>query len=72
VWYFSRDDSARRLRALADQKCWTEVVYTTLDDGSRSYLSGHDRIVLYRIDGDYIVHSKYMLIEGTYAGLKDT
>jgi phosphatidylserine/phosphatidylglycerophosphate/cardiolipin synthase-like enzyme len=72
MWYFSRDDIGRRLRALADQKCWIEVVYTTLDEGSRSHLSGHDRIVLYQIDGDYIVHSKYMLIEGTYAGQKDT
>jgi len=72
MWYFSRDDIARRLRALADQKCWIEVVYTTLDAGSAGYLSGHDRIVLYQISGNYIVHSKYMLIEGTYAGQKDT
>ncbi|MEV4755967.1 phospholipase D-like domain-containing protein [Micromonospora sp. NPDC049559] len=72
MWYFSRDGIARKLRELADQKCWIEVVYTTLDAGSLSYLSGHDRIVLYHIDGDYIVHSKYMLIEGTYAGKKDS
>jgi phosphatidylserine/phosphatidylglycerophosphate/cardiolipin synthase-like enzyme len=73
MWYFSRDDIARRLRALADDKCWVEVVYTTMDAGSKSHLTGHDRIVLYQIDdGTYIVHSKYMLIEGTYAGQKDT
>ena len=73
MWYFSRDDIARRLRALADDKCWIEVVYTTMDAGSKGHLSGHDRIVLYQIDdGTYIVHSKYMLIEGTYAGQKDT
>ncbi|GAB3456491.1 phospholipase D-like domain-containing protein [Actinophytocola sediminis] len=72
MWYFSRDDIARRLRALADQKCWIEVVYTTLDAGSRGHLTGHDRIVLYQLDGDHIVHSKYLLIEGTYAGEQDT
>jgi phosphatidylserine/phosphatidylglycerophosphate/cardiolipin synthase-like enzyme len=73
MWYFSRDDIARKLRELADQKCWIEVVYTTMDAGSRGHLAGHDRIVLYRIDdGTYIIHSKYMLIEGTYAKLKDT
>ncbi|MBP2322723.1 phosphatidylserine/phosphatidylglycerophosphate/cardiolipin synthase-like enzyme [Kibdelosporangium banguiense] len=72
MWYFSRDDIARKLRQLADQKCWIEIVYTTLDDGSRGHLTGHDRIVLYQISGNYEVHSKYMLIEGTYAGKKDT
>ncbi|MET0233243.1 MAG: phospholipase D-like domain-containing protein, partial [Kibdelosporangium sp.] len=72
MWYFSRDDIARKLRELADKKCWVEVVYTTLDAGSKGHLSGHDRIVLYQIDGTYEVHSKYMLIEGTYAGKKDT
>ncbi len=73
MWYFSRDNIARKLRELADRKCWIEVVYTTMDDGSRSYLSGHDRIVLYRIDdGTHIVHSKYLLVEGTYAGVKDS
>jgi phosphatidylserine/phosphatidylglycerophosphate/cardiolipin synthase-like enzyme len=72
MWYFSRDDIARKLRQLADQKCWIEVVHTTLDAGSRGHLAGHDRIVLYQIAGTYEVHSKYMLIEGTYAGKKDT
>jgi phosphatidylserine/phosphatidylglycerophosphate/cardiolipin synthase-like enzyme len=72
MWYFSRDDIARKLRQLADQKCWIEVVYTTLDAGSRGHLAGHDRIVLYQISGTYEVHSKYMLIEGTYAGKKDS
>jgi HKD family nuclease len=72
MWYFSRDDIARKLRDLANQKCWIEVVYTTLDAGSKSYLTGNDRIVLYQISGAHEVHSKYMLIEGTYAGVKDS
>ncbi|MGI5152813.1 hypothetical protein ACQEVC_41615 [Plantactinospora sp. CA-294935] len=25
-----------------------------------------------RISGDYIAHSKYMMIEGTYAGVRDS
>ncbi|MFD9890476.1 phosphatidylserine/phosphatidylglycerophosphate/cardiolipin synthase family protein [Amycolatopsis sp. NPDC059027] len=72
MWSFSRDDIARKLRQLADRKCWVEVVYTTLDAGSRGHLAGHDRIKLYQISGQHEVHSKYMLIEGTYAGQKDT
>ncbi|HWO64731.1 MAG TPA: phospholipase D-like domain-containing protein [Umezawaea sp.] len=72
MWYFSRDDIARKLRDLANKKCWIEVVYTNLDDGSRSYLTGNDRIVLYKIAGDHEVHSKYMLIEGTYVDKKDS
>lgn len=72
MWYFSRDNIAKTLRALADQKCWVEVVYTTMDSGVMSYLSGHDRIVLYHMPDPWIIHSKYMLIEGTYAGQRDT
>ncbi|MBE1491421.1 phospholipase D-like domain-containing protein [Plantactinospora soyae] len=72
MWYFSRNGIAEELRALADQKCWIEVVYTTMDADVLSILSGHPRIVLYRIGGDHIVHSKYMLIEGTYAGTRNS
>ncbi|MFD2765524.1 phospholipase D-like domain-containing protein [Micromonospora eburnea] len=72
MWYFSRNAIASKLRELADRKCWVEVVYTEMDSDVRSILGGHDRIKLYRISGTNIVHSKYMLIEGTYAGLRDT
>ncbi|MFF0821275.1 phosphatidylserine/phosphatidylglycerophosphate/cardiolipin synthase family protein [Micromonospora haikouensis] len=72
MWHFSRNPIATKLRELADQKCWVEVVYTETDTDVRNILSGHDRIKLYQITGDYIVHSKYMLIEGTYDGQKDT
>ncbi|MFI6161792.1 phosphatidylserine/phosphatidylglycerophosphate/cardiolipin synthase family protein [Micromonospora haikouensis] len=72
MWHFSRNPIATKLRELADQKCWVEVVYTETDTDVRNILSGHDRIKLYQITGDYIVHSKYMLIEGTYDGQRDT
>lgn len=72
MWYFSRNPIATKLRQLADQKCWVDIVYTTMDADVRGILDGHARIKLYRISGDHIVHSKYMLIEGTYAGKKDT
>lgn len=72
MWYFSRNGIARKLRELADRKCWVDVVYTNMDADVRSILGGHSRIKLYRISGDHIVHSKYMLIEGTYAGKRNT
>jgi HKD family nuclease len=72
MWYFSRNGIAEELRSLADRKCWIEVVYTTMDADVLGILSGHPRIVLYRISGDHIVHSKYMLIEGTYAGTRNS
>ncbi|GAA3435156.1 phospholipase D-like domain-containing protein [Kutzneria kofuensis] len=72
MWDFTRDNIARELRALADRKCWIEIAYTGMDAGTLGYLSGHDRIKLHQIDGTYIVHSKYMLIEGTYAGERDS
>ncbi|MFB9904767.1 phospholipase D-like domain-containing protein [Allokutzneria oryzae] len=72
MWSFSRDDIARKLRELATKKCWVEVVYTELDAGSLDHLRGHDRIVLKQIPGDFVVHSKYLLIEGTYAGKKNS
>ncbi|MGY3517532.1 phospholipase D-like domain-containing protein [Micromonospora sp. PTRAS2] len=72
MWHFSRNPIATKLHELADQKCWVEVVYTETDTDVRNILSGHDRIKLYQITGDYIVHSKYMLIEGTYDGQRDT
>lgn len=76
MWYFSRDDIARKLRELADKKCWIDVIYTTIDDGSKGHLINHSRIALYQFPENagnpYVIHSKYMAIEGTYAGEKDT
>ncbi|SCE76675.1 Phosphatidylserine/phosphatidylglycerophosphate/cardiolipin synthase [Micromonospora viridifaciens] len=72
MWYFSRNAIATKLRELADRKCRVDVVYTEMGGDVRSILGGHARIKLYRISGSYIIHSKYMLIEGTYRGLRDT
>ncbi|WP_143587964.1 phospholipase D-like domain-containing protein, partial [Streptomyces alboverticillatus] len=67
-----RDAVARKLRALADQNCWVEVVYANSNDVG--IMQGHPRLKLYRLntaDG-YLVHSKYLIIEGNYAGHRDT
>jgi phosphatidylserine/phosphatidylglycerophosphate/cardiolipin synthase-like enzyme len=76
MWYFSRDDIARKLRQLADAKCWVDVIYTTIDAGSLGQLTNHPRIALYQFPDNagnpFVIHSKYMLIEGTYAGERDT
>ncbi|GAA2425049.1 phospholipase D-like domain-containing protein [Streptomyces macrosporus] len=67
-----RDAVARKLRALADQDCWVEVVYA--DSNDVGIMQGHPRLKLYRLntaDG-YLVHSKYLTIEGNYAGHPDT
>ncbi|ELS53176.1 hypothetical protein STVIR_5854 [Streptomyces viridochromogenes Tue57] len=63
-----RDAVAQKLRTLADQGCSVRIVYNDSNDVSK--LSGHRNIALRRLstaDG-YLVHSKYFLIEGDYAG----
>jgi phosphatidylserine/phosphatidylglycerophosphate/cardiolipin synthase-like enzyme len=75
MWSFTRTEVANELRNLANQNCWIDVVYHDLSSSVRSALSGHSRIKLYKLvaTGDHMfVHSKYMAIEGTYAGVKDT
>ncbi|PJE97645.1 hypothetical protein CUT44_10910 [Streptomyces carminius] len=67
-----RDAVARKLRTLADQDCWVEVVYAESNDVG--IMQGHRRLKLYRLnttDG-HLVHSKYLTIEGNYAGHPDT
>ncbi|MFF8279865.1 phosphatidylserine/phosphatidylglycerophosphate/cardiolipin synthase family protein [Streptomyces lateritius] len=71
AWALHRDEIAAKLRSLADQDCWIEVVYK--DSNDLATLQGHARIKPYRLDADgYFVHSKYLLIEGNYAGHPDT
>jgi phosphatidylserine/phosphatidylglycerophosphate/cardiolipin synthase-like enzyme len=75
MWWLSRDAIAGKLRELADRKCWVDVVYYHLDANTTALLSGHPRIMLYQINDEpagQVVHSKYMLIEGTYAGQRDS
>ncbi|SCF32566.1 phospholipase D-like domain-containing protein [Micromonospora mirobrigensis] len=69
VWKITREAIADKLRALANANCWVDIVYGTTSSGSASALT-HPRIRTYQLnkaDGE-LVHSKYLLIEGTYAG----
>lgn len=71
AWALHRDAIAAKLRSLADQSCWIEVVYK--DSNDLAILQGHPRIKPYHLDADgYFVHSKYLLVEGNYAGHRDT
>ncbi|MFJ8588798.1 phosphatidylserine/phosphatidylglycerophosphate/cardiolipin synthase family protein [Streptomyces sp. NPDC093595] len=80
AYAFYRADVANKLRALADQDCWIEVVYNETDE--LAALGNHARIKPYklRLDNgtpategdDLFVHSKYLLVEGNYAGHPDT
>lgn len=76
MWAFTRGAIASRLRELADQKCWIDVIYTEADAGVLASLRDHSRIALYQVPENaanpYVIHSKYLLIEGTYIDQKDT
>ncbi|MFI5937518.1 phosphatidylserine/phosphatidylglycerophosphate/cardiolipin synthase family protein [Actinoplanes sp. NPDC051494] len=73
MWYFSRDDIARRLKELANEKCWVDVIYTEADAGVLGQLRGNSRIAVYQVpENPNIIHSKYLAIEGTYIDQKDT
>lgn len=72
AWKITREDIAYKLRSLASQNCWVDIVYASMSSGSITALN-HPRIKTYLLnDGSNLVHSKYMLIEGTYAGQKNT
>jgi hypothetical protein len=67
-----RDAVARALASLADQGCSVQVVYA--DSNDEAILKGHANLSLKQLntaDG-YLVHSKYLTIEGNYAGHPDT
>ncbi|MFV2118258.1 phospholipase D-like domain-containing protein [Streptomyces sp. Act-28] len=79
AWALHRSAVARKLRDLADSDCWVEVVYR--ETSQLSVLGGHPRIRPYRLlldngttttGDDRFVHSKYLLVEGNYAGRPDT
>ncbi|MFG3497681.1 phosphatidylserine/phosphatidylglycerophosphate/cardiolipin synthase family protein [Streptomyces sp. NPDC047928] len=80
AYAFYRAAVAQKLRSLADQGCWIEVVYNETDE--LGTLGGHPRIRPYklRLDNgtpqeqgdDLFVHSKYLLVEGVYAGRPDS
>ncbi|MGW7366118.1 phospholipase D-like domain-containing protein [Streptomyces sp. NPDC054841] len=80
AYAFYREEVATKLRALADQDCWVEVVYNETDE--LTALGNHARIKPYKLHldngtpasegDDLFVHSKYLLVEGNYAGHPDT
>ncbi|MBB4958841.1 phospholipase D-like domain-containing protein [Micromonospora polyrhachis] len=73
MWSITRVEVANVLRALANQKCWVDIVYAESTPEVLAALR-HDRIMVYKLNNadGYLVHSKYMAIEGTYAGVRDT
>ncbi|MEU0601478.1 phospholipase D-like domain-containing protein [Streptomyces sp. NPDC006393] len=67
-----RDAVADALVSLAGQGCSIQIVYANSNDETK--LKGHANISLKQLntsDG-YLVHSKYFLVEGNYAGHPDT
>ncbi|WP_406499598.1 phospholipase D-like domain-containing protein [Streptomyces sp. NBC_00846] len=69
---FDRTAIADKLIALADADCWVEVVYA--DSPLTNRMKGDARLKLYHLQNSdgYQVHSKYLAIEGNYAGHPDT
>ncbi|MDQ0370119.1 phospholipase D-like domain-containing protein [Catenuloplanes indicus] len=78
MFYFSRVEVAEKLRDLADKKCWIDVIYTETGASGNvpAALRNHPRIALYQVPDStahpYVLHSKYLLIEGTYLDQKDS
>jgi phosphatidylserine/phosphatidylglycerophosphate/cardiolipin synthase-like enzyme len=75
TWKFTRTAIAKKLRQLAEKGCRIDVVTNDsshLGDDVRTALK-HSRIRLYNGQaGGLYVHGKYLLIEGTYDGARDT
>ncbi|MFC4906863.1 phospholipase D-like domain-containing protein [Actinomadura gamaensis] len=76
MFSFTRDAVARKLHDLDQAGCYVDVVYTTIDDGSRTELTapftsyGGARVRTFSdAKKDNGVHSKYLTIEGTYDGV---
>ncbi|MFE3495195.1 phospholipase D-like domain-containing protein [Streptomyces sp. NPDC059175] len=67
-----RDAVADALVSLAGKGCSIQIVYANSND--EEILKGHTNISLRKLNtGDgYLVHSKYLLVEGNYAGHPDT
>ncbi|MFJ2178738.1 phosphatidylserine/phosphatidylglycerophosphate/cardiolipin synthase family protein [Streptomyces sp. NPDC087851] len=67
-----RDEVADKLSSMAAQGCVIRIVYAESNDAAK--LAGRQNIDIRRLntaDG-HLVHSKYFLVEGTYAGHADT
>ncbi|MFF4268787.1 phosphatidylserine/phosphatidylglycerophosphate/cardiolipin synthase family protein [Streptomyces sp. NPDC001536] len=67
-----RDDVALKLKSLGEQGCSVRIVFSESNDVDK--LSGQTNIQIRQLktsDG-YLVHSKYFLVDGDYAGHTDT
>lgn len=74
MWYFGRVAVAERLADLGAAGCDVQIVYTDILPAPEAALDGAPNVSLTQLDDDGvgdIIHSKYMLIEGTYAGVSD-
>lgn len=74
MWYFGREPVAERLAELGAEGCEVQIAYTDMLPGPESVLAGAPNVTMVHLpdeDGQNIIHSKYMLIEGTYAGVAD-
>lgn len=70
MWYFGRVAIANSLASLAGQGCKVDVVYTEILAEPYAALNGRTNVRLRQLDdGTYIVHSKYLIIDGPYAGV---
>lgn len=68
MWGFSRVEVARRLAALGGRGCVVQVVSSVLAPEAKAALRGRRNVSLRLLPegGRYIVHSKYLLVEGGY------
>jgi phosphatidylserine/phosphatidylglycerophosphate/cardiolipin synthase-like enzyme len=69
MWAFTRAAVARRLRQLAGQGCAVDVVVTEHSREVQRQLAG--RVGWSVLRRPYAAHSKYLVIEGGYAGRPD-
>lgn len=67
-----RDEVVAALVSLGQQGCTVRIVYNESNDVAK--LAGKKNVQLRQLQSSdgYLVHSKYLLIEGTYAGHTDT
>lgn len=74
MWYFGRVAIAERLADLGVQGCEVQIAYTDMLAEPKSALDSAPNVTLVSLEDDDardIIHSKYMLIEGSYAGVAD-
>lgn len=69
MWYFGRTPVAQELARLGQAGCQIEIVYTDMLAGPKTILDSAANVTMKHLPegGDYIIHSKYYLIDGPYA-----